>query len=560
MPLHAEFPLRLRESAVVIHPYSYYLARAARRWPNKTAIVDGSRSLTYAELDERASRLAAALGALGVGLGDRVAIVQENNYRYVETVCAVARAGGVFVPMLGALTEREHSFIVADAGARVLVALGGAGAERALSLAAQHRDLRIVAPGYAAGDYEKLLAAHEPWDPRLDCDPQTLGQILYTSGTTGTPKGVMHSFASMSAGIGAWVECLAIRHADRLLGHFALSHFGGRAMDSAICAGATLVILPRPDPERILAALAENQVTILLMVPTLMQAVLDHPNARALCPNLAATNASVAKRPERQQAARPEASRSSADSLRLVLYAAAPASPSLVRRALEAFGPVLATGFGQTEAYGLNTFLSPAEHTAALEAGGARLASIGREASAWVQVRLLGPDGTEVPPGKVGEICVCAPWVMKGYWQSPELTAQILQNGWLHTRDLGWQDADGYVYIADRKDDVIISGGYNIYPREVEDVLAAAPGVRECCVVGIPDPKWGEAVLAAVVAEGTSEAEILAYCRAHLAAFKVPKAVKFVSALPKSSVGKILRRVVREPFWRGHERQVHGAE
>ncbi len=513
----------------MIHPYSHYLARAAQRWPNKLAIVDGQASFTYGQLNQRVGRLAAGLRALGLRRGDRVAIIQENTHQYVESVCAVARAGGVFVPMLGAFTDSEHAYIAADAAVTMVIALSPDGAGRARRLPGH---LRIVAPDAGDHDYEDLLGSAAAQDPHADGYADELGQILYTSGTTGKPKGVMHSFGSIGAGIAAWVTAVGIRHDDRLLGHFALSHFGGRVMDAGMCVGATLVILPRPDPTEILATIAAQRISVLLMVPTLMQMLLDHPDVQ----------------------------RCDLSSLRLVVYAAAPASPTLVRRAFEVFGPVLATGFGQTEAYGLNTFLSAAEHQAALEAGGARLASIGREADAWVQVRLLNPDGTATKRGEVGEICVCAPWVMQGYWKLPELTAQTLKDGWLHTRDLGRQDDDGYFYLADRKDDMIISGGFNIYPREVEDAIAAVPGVRDCCVIGVPDPKWGEAVRAVVVAEGVDGTRIIAHCKAHLAAFKVPKQVDFVSALPKSSVGKILRRSVREPYWKDKERQIHGAE
>lgn len=517
----------------MIHPYSYYLARAARRWPEQVALIDGERRLGYGELDRRVGSLAAALRALGLRPGDRVAIVQENTFRYVEAVCAVARAGGVFVPMLGALTDREHAAMVADSGARMVIALSPAGGARARAFLQDAGEVvTLVAPGEGDHDYEELVAAHEPCTPEIDRHPDDLAQILYTSGTTGEPKGVMHSLASTAAAMGAWVAALGLRHEDRLLGHFALSHFGGRVMDSSWCVGATLVILPRPDVEAILAAVAAERITVLLMVPTLLKMILDGP---ALA-------------------------RHDLSSLRLVLYAAAPASAALVRRAWQALGPVLATGFGQTEAYGLNTFLSPAEHEAALAGAEERLGSVGREAEAWVQVQVVDDEGRPLPPGQVGEICVSAPWVMRGYWGRPELSAHTLRAGWLHTRDLGRQDRDGYLYLVDRKEDMIITGGYNVAPREVEEVIAALAGVRECCVVGVPDAKWGEAVHAVVVAEGVDEAAVLAHCRASLPAFKVPKAVTFVSSLPRSGVGKVLRRVVREQFWAGKERRVHGAE
>lgn len=516
----------------MIHPYSYYLRRAAERWPDKIALVDGGRSMTYRELDERAGRLAAALLRFGVKPGERVAIVQENCTRYVEAVCAVARAGAVFVPMLGSLTEREHAYMISDCGAKVVIGLGEAGAERMARLAGGGLEFTGLAPGAHPNDYETLIAGSDPVDPKIDCEPIALGQILYTSGTTGKPKGVMHSHASTAAGIGAWVSAVGIAHEDRLLGHFPMSHFGGRVMDSSICTGASLHILPRPDPALILEAIRRERITVLLMVPTLMQMILDHPQAEG----------------------------SDLTSLRLVLYAAAPASPSLVSRAMKLFGPVLATGFGQTEAYGLNTFLSPAEHEKALAEGGARLASIGREATSWVQVRLLSSDGREVEVGEVGEICVSAPWVMKGYWGNAQATARALRDGWLRTGDLARRDISGYYYLADRKEDMIITGGYNVYPKEVEDAISSLPGVKEVCVVGVPDKKWGEAVTAVVVADGVSEAQIIGHCKERLAHFKVPKRVEFVASLPKSAVGKTLRRAVREPFWQGQSRRVHGPE
>jgi fatty-acyl-CoA synthase/long-chain acyl-CoA synthetase len=516
----------------VIHPYSYYVARAATRWPDKAAVVDGERSLTYAELDGRIGRLAAGLRVLGLERGERVAILQENGHRYVESVCAVARAGGVFVPMLGVLGDRDHADIAADCGARMVVALSPEGGSRVARLRDTVPDLRIIAPGDAEHDYEALLDSHQPEERPVDSHPDDLAQILYTSGTTGRPKGVMHSFSSTSAAMAAWVSGLGFRHDDRALGHFALSHFGGRVMDASWCVGATLVILPRPDPVQIIAAVAAQRITVLLMIPTLLRMLVDLP--------------AVASH--------------DLSSLRVLLYAAAPASAGLVRRAMELFGPILVTGFGQTEAYGLNTVLSAADHRTALEAGGERLASIGREADTGVQVRLLDRDRNPVAVGATGEICVSAPWVMTGYWNRPELTERTVGNGWLHTRDLGRKDSDGYFYIVDREDDMIISGGYNIAPREIEDVIGALPGVKACCVVGVPDPKWGEAVRAVVIAEGVNAEEIIASCKAQLAAFKVPKAVEFVSALPTSGVGKILRRAVREKFWSGREQRVHGAE
>jgi acyl-CoA synthetase (AMP-forming)/AMP-acid ligase II len=519
----------------MIHPYAHYPARAARRWPERTALVDGERRVTFRELDERATRLARALLGLGLRPGERVAVVQENRVEYTETVIAIARAGGVLVPMLGALTEAEHAFMVRDAEAGFVVALSAGAAGRARAAAGADSTALALAAADGVTDLAALARTGSAEPLEIDGSPASLAQILYTSGTTGHPKGVTHSYASVAAAMGAWASAFRVGPDDRLLGQLALSHFGGRAMDTCWVAGATLVILPGPDPKAVLGAIAEHRITMLLVIPTVLRMLLDHPDA-------AGTDLS---------------------SLRVVLYAAAPAAPALVRRALARLGPVLYTGFGQTEAYGLNTWMAPQEHVEALEAGGERLTSVGRECAAFAQVRIRSDEGSALPPGEVGEICVCAPWVTPGFWKRPDLDAARLRDGWLHTGDLGRIDEDGYVYLADRKEDKIISGGFNVYPAEVEGELAEHPAVAECAVFAIPDPKWGEAIRAAVTLRpGCSAApdELIAFCKERLARFKVPKAIDVVDGLPKTPVGKILRRALREPWWVGRDRGVHGAE
>lgn len=519
----------------MIHPYAHYPARAARRWPEQVALVDGERQRSYRELDEQATRLARALVGLGLAPGERVAVVQENRIEYVETAIAVARAGGALVPLLGALTGAEHAFMVRDAGVRFVVALGAGAIARAQQAAAGGACVLALGAGAGAIDLAELAQA-EPAEPlAVDRSPDALAQILYTSGTTGHPKGVTHSYASVAAAMGAWATAFRLGPEDRLLGQLALSHFGGRAMDAAWVAGATLVILPAADPKAMLGAIARQRVTMILVIPTLLRMLLDHPDA-------ATTDLA---------------------SLRAVVYAAAPAAPALVRRSLERLGPVLYTGFGQTEAYGLCTFMGPAEHAAALEAGGERLSSVGRECAAFAQVRVCADDGRELPPGEVGEICVSAPWTTPGFWKRPELDRERLREGWLRTGDLGRLDAEGYVFLADRKEDKIITGGFNVYPAEIEATLAEHPAVAECAVFAVPDPKWGEAIRAAVTpraGQAPDPEELIGFCRERLARFKVPKAIDVVPELPKSGVGKILRRALREPWWKGEERGVHGAE
>ncbi len=294
------------------------------------------------------------------------------------------------------------------------------------------------------------------------------------------------------------------------------------------------MILPEADPGAILTAIDQHEITMMLAVPTLLGMLLDHPSADT----------------------------GDLGSLRVLVYAASPAAPSLVRRTLERLGPVLYTGFGQTEAYGLNTIMGPDEHREAIAGPEERLGSIGRE-SAQAQVRLRTDDGKDVAPGEVGEIWLCAPWATSGFWRRQDLDEARLTGGWLRTGDLAYLEEDGYFYLADRKEDMIITGGFNVYPVDVENVLMEHEAVAECGVFAVPDKKWGEAVNAAVVLRAGQEAveeDLIAFCKTRVARFKVPKVIHIVDELPKTSVGKILRRKLREPFWGDESRHIHGAE
>jgi len=516
----------------MMHPYSYFPARAARHWPDRVALIDGERQMSYAALDAAASMVARGLLRAGLQPGDRVALIQSNCLEYVVAAIAIARAGGVYCPMLGVLTEPEHRYIVVNTDTRLVIALTPEHFERARALCADGRTALGLGAFAGAAD---LLADSGPTDPLplFDRPPETLAQILHTSGTTGKPKGVTHSFASVAAAMTFWYTTFGHRPEDRLLGQLPLSHFCGRAMDSAWLGGAALVILRDAAPAAVLEAIARHRVSFMLGVPTFLRMLLDEPAIES----------------------------TDLSSLRAIVYAAAPAAPTLVERAMKRFGAVLYTGFGQTEAYGLCTFMGPAEHAEALAGDHRRLTSVGRE-YAGAQVIIRDAEGRPCGPGEIGEICLCAPWMTPGFWKNAGLDAQRLAGGWLATGDLGRMEADGYVYLADRREDLIITGGYNVYPAEVEHALVAHPAVAECGVFAVPDDKWGEAVQAAVVlcpGMSASEAELIAFAKEHLAKFKVPKAVTIVEELPRTPVGKIIRRVLREPYWAGHDRQVHGA-
>ena len=515
----------------MLHPYSHFPGRAAVRWPEQVALVDGGRRSTFAQLDVKATAIALALIRAGVEPGDRVAVLQHNCIEYVESVIAIARAGGVIVPLLGALTEAEHAFILENSGARFAIALTVDRVPHLLRAAGSAVEVLTYAPADGAACLDLSRHADEP-APVVDRTPDSLAQILYTSGTTGRPKGVTHSLATTHAAMTFWAQAFNLSAKDKLLGQLALSHFCGRAMDSAWVAGAQLIILPEAEPEAILQTIATHRVSVMLIVPTLLRMLLDHAAADEL----------------------------DLSSLRAVVYAASPAAPSLVKRALDRLGPVLYTGFGQTEAYGLNTLMGPEEHEQAVAAGGARLTSVGRTSFA-AQIRIRAEDTSDCAVGETGEICIWAPWATPGFWRRPDLDEQRLTNGWLRTGDLGYIQDDGYIYLADRREDMIITGGFNVYPAEIENCLVAHEAVVECGAFSVPDPKWGEAVNVAVVLrpdhETTAEA-LLQFAKSNLARFKVPKAVHIVEELPKTAVGKILRRELRAPYWEGKERNVHG--
>ncbi len=518
----------------MIHPYSHYPARAARRWSDRIALIDGDRRRTYAELNRNADTIALWLMQLGMQPGERVALIQQNCIEYVESVIGIARAGGALVPMLGALTESEHTFMLEDADARFVIAMTPESAQRVL--ASISGNIRVLSFQDAEGitNISSLPSSTEGGPPQADLPPSSIAHILYSSGTTGRPKGITHSYASVSAAMNFWAHTFALQPEDNLLGQLALSHFGGRAMDSCWIAGGTLVILPEADPVSILDTIEKQRISMMLAVPTLLRILLDHPKAEQV----------------------------DLSSLRAVVYAASPAAPSLVRRAQQKLGSVLYTGFGQTEAYGLNTLMLPAEHDKALAGKEERLTSVGRECT-QAQVRIRNDEGVDVETGEVGEIWICAPWTTPGFWQRPELDEARLVGGWLRTGDLGRVDEDGYFYLADRKEDMIITGGFNVYPAEVENALMEHKAIAECGVYSVPDKKWGEAINASVVLRSghqVTDDELLAFAKTLLARFKVPKAIHIVDELPKTAVGKILRRILREPYWKDQNTGIHGAE
>jgi acyl-CoA synthetase (AMP-forming)/AMP-acid ligase II len=357
---------------------------------------------------------------------------------------------------------------------------------------------------------------------------------MSTGGTTGKPKGVMTTHRALQTMVANWLSVL-VYPADRPpvdLAAAPLTHTAGVFSLMTTLRGGKLVILPRPDPTMLLDAIELHRVTELFLPPTVIYVLLDLPG--------------IAER--------------DFSSLRYLIYGAAPMSPEKLRRALKTFGPVMIQGFGQTEAAASISCLQPEEHFVHGEvAPEERLASCGRPFP-FTRVTIRDDANRELPNGQVGEICVAGDNVMKGYYQAPDKTAEAIIGGWLHTGDVGYLDQEGFLHITDRKKDMIITGGFNVYSCEVEGVINSHPAVQDCAVVGIPDEKWGEAVKAVVELNPgmqVSDQEIIALCKTRLGSVKTPKSVDFIDKLPRSPVGKVQKRQVRDQYWKGTSRQVH---
>ena len=470
------------------------IARGARQHGGRTALLCGDERLDFAETNELAQRLAGALRARGL---ERVGLLVDNRLESVPLDFACVKAGIARVPLNSRLAEPEQREILRLGGAQLLVA------DREAELGVETLPLAAL-----------LAAAHgfpaeEPPEPELEA-PLLL---LATSGTTGKLKLVRHTQASYAAVVANILANLLRPEPDDVMLHAAsLIHASGTFVLPFWLHGAASAVLPGFTPAEFLAAIPRWRVTHTNVVPTMLAALLAARGAEDL------------------------------SSLRCVVYGASPMPRPLLERAIAEWGGIFVQYYGQTEAPLCIAVLRPEDHE------GERLLSCGQPA-VDAEVR-LDPE--------TGEILVRAPFVARGYVGDEELSAATFPpDGWVRTRDVGRFDEEGFLYLIDRTSDMIVTGGYNVYPREVEDALAAHPAVRECVVVGAPDDTWVEAVTAFVVPAGeVGEGELVEHCRGLLAGYKVPKSVRFVDEIPKSPVGKLLRRALRDPLWEGRERPI----
>jgi acyl-CoA synthetase (AMP-forming)/AMP-acid ligase II len=479
------------------------IRRGAARFPERTALVAGDESLTFAETDALANRLAHALDAAP---GTRVGLLLGNSLLSVPLDFACVKAGLVRVPLNTRLAAAEQEEMLRGTEVSLLVH-GGDETERARELAERRPGLRLVE---LEGELVPAAEAAPADDPRVPVEPGDPLLMLYTSGTTGKLKAVVHTQASYAAICANILANLLddVRRDDVMLHAASLIHASGTFVLPFWTRGAASAILPGFVPAEFLAAIPRHRVTHVNLVPTMLGLLLTRPDIE---------DADVS-------------------TLRTIVYGASPMPRPLLERGLALWGPRFTQYYGQTEAPLCISVLRADEHEGEL------LGSCGHPC-VDCEVRL---------DEQTGEILVRAPFAAAGYHGDEELHREtFLPDGWVRTRDVGRFDERGYLYLVDRTSDMIVTGGYNVYPREVEDALAAHPAVRECAVVGAPDETWVEAVTAFVVLGGeASEEELVAHCRGLLAGYKVPKSVRFVDAIPKSAVGKLLRRELREPLWR----------
>jgi acyl-CoA synthetase (AMP-forming)/AMP-acid ligase II len=498
------------------------------RWvtdaPGREALAFGEQSWTWAQLDDRVRRAAGALRASGLGPGDRLAVLDKNHPACLELTLAASLIGAASVVVSFRLSREELAHVLDDSAAQVVVV----GAEFAATLAGVRDRLprvrQVVVLGGDGDEYEKWLAAAEPAAEPYAAEPEDCFLQLYTSGTTGWPKGAMLTQRSMTAHTRVVAPAYAMDEAAVTIVAMPLFHVGGTSWALAsMSAGSRTVIVREPVPGALLGLIESREVTHAFFVPAVVRALLADP-AQA---------------------------RSALRSLKVLAYGGSPMPAPLMERTLTVLPATpLYSVYGMTETSGVLCKLGPDEHRDRRRAY--LRASAGRPLPGN-QVRVVDPaTGTDVTPGEAGEFWVRSAQVMAGYWNMPEATREaITPDGWLRTGDAGRIDDEGYLYIEDRVKDMIISGGENVYPAEVERVLGQHPAVAEAAVIGVPDDKWGETVKAVVVpADGAApdEAALIAFTRDRLAHYKCPTSVSIVSALPRNPTGKILKRELRSSF------------
>ncbi len=507
----------------------------AREYPDTPALKMGERQLSFAQLDADVNRLANGLLANGLGAGSRLALLAKNCIEYPQLVLACAKAGITLVPLNYRLAPAELAYIVQQSDASAVVA--------------GDEELRANIDAIDALDgvrnYYSLANTDSKWQPfnelysddthapAVTLDEDSVIYQMYTSGTTGLPKGVMVSHRQIVP-IVSMMNSIPPRRqvGDYGLMPLPLFHVAGLAAAVVwLSTGMTVELMADFDPVGLVKTIVAQQQVDLVLVPAMIQAIL------AFVPNIADYDFTPLKR---------------------IVYGASPISAEVLRQAIAVFDCDFVQGFGMTEVSGMVLTLQAADHRRALAGEEQLLRSCGRPLPG-VSLKVIDDDGRELPAGETGELLIRTPSAMQGYYKQPEKTAETIQHGWLHTGDGGYVDAEGFFYIRDRIKDMIVSGGENVYPAEIENVLFSHPAVQDATVIGIPDERFGEAPLAFCVLAPDAEldaGQLESFCRERLAGYKVPRHYEFISEIPRNPSGKVLKRVLREPYWENAERQV----
>lgn len=519
----------------------HLIVRAVQENPDRLALVYKDMRRTFSELNERANRLASGLLESGIRKGDRVGMLLKNCCEFIEIDLALSKTGIVRVPLNARLTGTDHDHMLNDSEANTLI-FGEGFAEVVQAIRPNLKTVTrwiCVSEGVSgkrplqALDYESLIQKGSPEEPSGEIEEEDLHTLFYTSGTTGKPKGAMLTQKSWAnVAINLVLDYGPVGKEDVILNTQPLSHGAGFFVLPFFIRGGTNVLIPEFKPSIVFETIEREKVTVLKLVPSMLYQLMEAP----------------------------EKTQYNLESLHSVIYGGSPIAVPRLVEAVKFFGKKLVQLYGQAEAPMCISTLSRGDHILeGPEEKVKRLGSAGKPCLN-VEVRIVNEEGRGLAAGEVGEVIVRGYHIMKGYWKLPEATAEVLRDGWIHTGDLGYFDSRGYIFLVDRKRDVIISGAFNIYPKEIEDVIVTHPKVKEAAVIGIPDDKWGEAVKAVVVPkEGTriEGQEIIDYCRDHMASFKKPKSVDIVKELPRNPYGKVEKTKLRAPFWMGYERRIH---
>ncbi|MBB5408834.1 acyl-CoA synthetase (AMP-forming)/AMP-acid ligase II [Paraburkholderia sp. HC6.4b] len=512
-----------------------FFDRGWRINPNGIAYIQDERSYSFDEVHTLSCRIANGLLAAGFEKEAKAAVWADNDVTAWTCTLALWRAGVVWIPVNGRNAPQENQYLLDAFDCEALFfhqAFAPAIEALRPSLPMVRLWVCIDADLPWAPSLEKWSAAQPATEPRVDYDMDDIVTLSATGGTTGLPKGVMNTHRAFQTYFAQFMMAFPYGVERPVnLAAAPMTHTAGMLSLPCTARGGTVVVLPKPEPALLLAAIAKHRVTEFFLPPTVIYRLLDIPGI------------------EDQDFS----------SLKCFLYGAAPMSVEKLRRAIVVFGPVMAGGYGQTEAPASISYLTPAEHFVdGKPAPDSRLSSVGRP-NPLIRVEIMNDRGEILPQGETGEICVRGDLVMKGYYKAPEKTGETIIDGWLHTGDVGHLDSEGYLHITDRKKDMIISGGFNVYPSEVEQVIWAHPAVQDCAVIGVPDEKWGEAVKAVVelnAGQSVNAEDLVALCKEKLGSIKAPKTVDFVAALPRSTAGKVLKKDLREQYWQGQTRRI----